>query len=298
MRRFQEQGCKVHCCVCALKNMPLDFSFDMQTQGALITSAVYGKYLACTRECEVIDAQKDLAERLRAAHAELEALKNPTGIPTEARVRDITRLIGEALVLPSCPACKKSFVDFDGCCGLTCTFCKANYCGWCLELCPCSDTCHEHVRQCPFNPPANRSVVYTRYVYGVCVPHITHRGKLYPPQPHPFTWQQVMNEAARKRINEYIMTEVEDDLRELVHNAVRTEHPQLCLQNFGTVLSDGFREPPPKRPPKIPTLEENVTSLQAMGLADRTRALQVLEASANDLDAAVNLLLAIQNNNE
>jgi hypothetical protein len=43
-------------------------------------------------------------------------------------------------------------------------------------------------------------------------------------------------------------------------------------------------------------LEENVTSLQSMGLADRTRALQVLEASANDLDAAVNLLLAVQNN--
>jgi len=104
-----------------------------------------------------------------------------------------------------------------------------------------------------------------------------------------------MNEAARKRIKEYIMTEVEDDLRELVHNAVRKEHPQLFLQDFGTVCSDGFREAPAKRPHKIPTLEENVTTILSMGLADRTRALHVLEASANDLDAAVNLLLAVQN---
>jgi hypothetical protein len=105
-----------------------------------------------------------------------------------------------------------------------------------------------------------------------------------------------MHEAARKRVKEYIMTEVEEDLRELVHNAVRQAHPQIALQEFGRVCSDGFREAPPKRPPKIPTLEENVTSLQSMGLADRTRALQVLEASANDLDAAVNLLLAVQTN--
>ncbi len=82
------------------------------------------------------------------------------------------------------------------------------------------------------------------------------------------------------------------NLRELVHKNVQKEYPELRLQDFGTVCSDGFRLPQPKRPLKVPTLEENVTTLQSMGLADRTRALQVLEVSANDLDSAVNFLLA------
>ena len=110
-----------------------------------------------------------------------------------------------------------------------------------------------------------------------------------------------MNEAARKRIKDYIMLELElladdvENLRELVHKNVQKEFPDLRLQDFGTVCSDGFRMPQPKRPLKVPTLEDNVTTLQSMGLADRTRALQVLEVTANDLDNAVNLLLAFNN---
>ena len=88
-----------------------------------------------------------------------------------------------------------------------------------------------------------------------------------------------------------------ENLRELVHKNVQKEYPELRLQDFGTVFSDGFRMPQPKRPLKVPSLEENVTTLQTMGLADRTRALQVLEVSANDLDGAVNLLLAVNNFN-
>lgn len=295
MRRFQEQGCRVHCAVCAMQDMPQDFSFDMQSHAVHLTSEVYGQYVACTREVDIVHAQKDLTQRLHAIQAELKALKNPKE-QAEQRVKDIVLEISETLVLPSCPSCKAPIVDFDGCCGLKCSSCNANFCGWCLEWCADADKCHDHVRACAFNPPANRSVVYTSFMCGVCVSQIIHRGKLYPPLPHPFMWHQVMNEAARKRIKEYIMTEVEDDLRELVHNAVRQAHPHIQLQEFGTVCSDGFREAPPKRPSRIPTLEENVTTLQSMGLATRTRALQVLEASANDLDAAVNLLLAIHNN--
>jgi hypothetical protein len=138
-------------------------------------------------------------------------------------------------------------------------------------------------------------------MYVVCVPQFTHRGQLFPPQPHPQVWQQVMHEAARKRIKDFIMTELEvraedvQNLRELVHKNVQNEYPELRLQDFGTVCSDGFRLPQHKRPLKVPTLEENVTTLQSMGLADRTRALQVLEVSANDLDSAVNFLLAFHN---
>jgi hypothetical protein len=86
-----------------------------------------------------------------------------------------------------------------------------------------------------------------------------------------------------------------ENLRELVHLEIQKEYPELRLQDFGIVESDGFRMPVPKRPLKVPTLEDNVTTLQSMGLADRTRALQVLEVTSNDLDNAVNLLLAFNN---
>lgn len=134
MRRFQEEGCKVHCCVCAMKKFPLDFSFDMQVHGAHVSSSVYGQYLACTREIEVVEAQKVLFEKLCKAQAEIQELKTSTnGTSTEDRVLSITRLIGDTLVLPSCPSCQTSFVDFDGCCGLTCELCQANiklYCNF------------------------------------------------------------------------------------------------------------------------------------------------------------------------
>ena len=40
-------------------------------------------------------------------------------------------------------------------------------------------------------------------------------------------------------------------------------------------------------------MEENITSLMDMGLATRERAIQVLQAHANDLEAAVAMLLAL-----
>jgi hypothetical protein len=41
-------------------------------------------------------------------------------------------------------------------------------------------------------------------------------------------------------------------------------------------------------------MEANITALMALGLANRERALQVLEAFNNNLDEALDLLLALQ----
>jgi hypothetical protein len=41
-------------------------------------------------------------------------------------------------------------------------------------------------------------------------------------------------------------------------------------------------------------MEENITVLMATGLANRARAIQILEAMGNDLQASVDLLLAVQ----
>ena len=69
----------------------------------------------------------------------------------------------------------------------------------------------------------------------------------------------------------------------------------IRLQPYGTIASDGYRPPPALAPPSVPQpMEENITVLMASGLANRARALQVLEAMGNDLQAAVDLLLAVQ----
>lgn len=183
MYPFQEQSCKVHCYVCQMNKMPLDFSFDMRSCGARLTPTVYEKYLGCCQELQIIQARKDLEARLHAAQEELRAFKHATS-PTETRVRQITHFIGENLVLPKCPnpRCGAPFVSFDGCCGITCV-CKAHYCGWCLQLCANDDECHDHVRQCPFNPPANRSVVYTSDVFCLCASIYSQRSALSTPAP-------------------------------------------------------------------------------------------------------------------
>jgi hypothetical protein len=124
-------------------------------------------------------------------------------------------------------------------------------------------------------------------MYVLCLPHFTHRGQLYPPQPHPQAWLEVHYEFARKNVKAHIST-LGEDLQQLVHKNVQKKFPELHLQDFGTVFSDAYRLPSTKRP--SPGLEENVTSLMSMGLADRSRALQVLEGTGNDLEDAVHLL--------
>ena len=90
-----------------------------------------------------------------------------------------------------------------------------------------------------------------------------------------------------------------EHLRHRVHEAVQVRNAglgSLRLQPYGTVASDGYRPPPDLAPPSVPQpgMEENITVMMATGLADRARAVQILEAMGNNLQAAVELLLAVQ----
>ena len=90
-----------------------------------------------------------------------------------------------------------------------------------------------------------------------------------------------------------------EPLRRRVHEAVVVRNAgvgSIRLQPYGTRTSDGYRPPPYLAPPSVPQIgmEENITTLLATGLANRARALQVLEAVRNDLHAAIELLLAVQ----
>ncbi|XP_037047411.1 uncharacterized protein LOC119082138 isoform X2 [Bradysia coprophila] len=60
------------------------------------------------------------------------------------------RAIQETVLNLSCPKCNTAFYEFDGCVAVTCSTCKAGFCGLCLAN--CGSDAHSHVRSCPKNP--------------------------------------------------------------------------------------------------------------------------------------------------
>jgi len=89
------------------------------------------------------------------------------------------------------------------------------------------------------------------------------------------------------------LQDVPEQLRARTHEEVTTRFPELRLLPFGVEYTDGYR-PPVERAFPPPFLENNVTSIMAMGIATRQRALQVLEGTQNNLEDAVNILLGLQ----
>jgi len=104
-------------------------------------------------------------------------------------------------------------------------------------------------------------------------------------------WLSVMHEHARKRVKAYIAT-VREDLKARVHGQVQVQFPEIHLQAFSQVVSDGFRLAPERHHPPPQSFEDNISTLLEMNLAVRVRAIQVLEAVGNNLHDAVTLLLA------
>lgn len=82
-----------------------------------------------------------------------------------------------------------------------------------------------------------------------------------------------------------------------MHNEVRKRNAgvgSIGLQAFGTATSDGYRPGPDLAAVVSAGMEQNITTLMNMGIANRARALQALEAFGNDLQRAVDMLLALQ----
>jgi hypothetical protein len=88
------------------------------------------------------------------------------------------------------------------------------------------------------------------------------------------------------------LQEVPKQLRAQTHEAVRSRFPELYLSPFGVEVTDGYRPPVGRAFPQA-FLEENITTIMAMGIATRGRALQVLEGTQNNLQESVNVLLAL-----
>lgn len=67
-----------------------------------------------------------------------------------SNVREHYHHITTNLLTLQCPHCQTAFLDFDGCCAVTCSTCKKHFCGLCLDGVP--GDAHRHVGSCRLNP--------------------------------------------------------------------------------------------------------------------------------------------------
>jgi len=51
-----------------------------------------------------------------------------------------------------CPSCSAAFLDFHGCCALSCSNCPAHFCAWCLAPAADGPANHRHVASCRAKP--------------------------------------------------------------------------------------------------------------------------------------------------
>ncbi len=302
-RKFISSGCNM-CCM-GTGAADCNQLIDMRVNAPYVSSKLYNFYLECLSESKIIVIQNECDLRVKEAQS---SVVGPSADATTTYVE----YIAEQLILPRCPAlhCTKWVPDFDACSALQCgslsttpegniitsNGCGTYFCAWCLTICSDKSACHSHVATCNFNPAEDKS--------------------LFPAQPHPETWNTVMQEAARARVKKYIanvqrfpclpscspfrtclipLQEVPAPLRARTYNLVRTRFPEIRLQPFGVLVTDGYRPAVGRASPQ-PYLEENVTALMEMGIADRPRALQVLQGNRNNIEIAINILLALQPN--
>lgn len=58
------------------------------------------------------------------------------------------------------PCCGRVIIDFEGCCALKCEYCiNIHYCAFCFNIFDNSDSCHQHVQKCDFNPESSYHII-------------------------------------------------------------------------------------------------------------------------------------------
>jgi hypothetical protein len=258
----------------------------VQKYAALLSKECFKEWMEAFTAKKVEAESVKWAEKLKRKEEEVyEALVKAGAASEELQVKHHYDHIAETLIQACCPNCGTYIPEFDACCALQCGRrdgkkwkagygCGAHICAWCLCVQASEDLMHTHVTLCDHNP---------------------NRGSMYPPTGHPVAWNHVMHEFARKRVKEYILNHVPAGLQQQVYSMVQTENQEigLGLQPWGTIFSDAFRPSREVRVPKQPFMEDNVTTLLAMGIVDnRAQALTVLEAAENVLETAVTFAMA------
>lgn len=111
-----------------------------------------------------------------------------------SRVDSLRKRLQDDVLTTKCPKCSQAFIDFVGCCALTCSRCACGFCAFCLK--DCGTDAHKHVAGCRFNNTAKRDVFASkkaRPIHMTYLPHPpTHTPTHIPthtraqPCPHPY----------------------------------------------------------------------------------------------------------------
>ena len=117
-----------------------------------------------------------------------------------AKAREVCELLTDA-----CPRCKQAFVDFNGCCALTCSRCPCGFCAWCLQ--DCGADAHAHVASCRHNLAPGRGV--------------------YAPN-HPVVWREGRTRMKREAVTR-LLRGLEPGLAKLVAKAAERELRDMGL---------------------------------------------------------------------
>lgn len=103
---------------------------------------------------DMIKLVQDLAiqkgEEMERSRQQEKAMQDAQKSELERKL-DRVRLMLEDYATRKCPKCQGAYDDFTGCSSVQCE-CQAYFCGYCELLCVESLDCHEHVRQCYWNP--------------------------------------------------------------------------------------------------------------------------------------------------
>lgn len=122
------------------------------------------------------------------------------------------------MMTPKCPACKKGFVDFDGCFSIHCS-CQKYFCAWCLEVSTdSSERTHEHVRFCESN--------------------VHHRGNYFG------TKEEFDKSFSNKLCNDFAALDLDKYTDVLLRAEPQLKLHGLNITEYGTIT---FVEPPPQQ---------------------------------------------------
>jgi hypothetical protein len=192
-----------------------DSILDMQKVIAAVSKVTWGQIDTALQEQAVIDTQKSLMSLAPAAKVS----------PHDAAMEQI-----RYRAQPRCKSCSALLTDFEACSALTCgviksghreSGCGARICAWCLKIMQEGELHHEHVTKCRRNPDP---------------------GSVYPPNPHPETWNHSMALLTRERIFQFIETQRGEAFRIDLYKATRDEFPSFGLTEEWLTLRHRWME--------------------------------------------------------
>ena len=149
LKHFKDHNMKIVCEICRVTDKQITMYTDKQVI-CNVSDEAYDEYRKACFDVIHVKSANETEERLKLQF-EQQAAQPAKGYQKKDYVAmHRTHIIDNILTL-KCPSCSVAFTDFEGCFALTCSNCSDNFCGWCLQSCGDSDTCHKHVLYCDYS---------------------------------------------------------------------------------------------------------------------------------------------------